>query len=376
MSRVALIRCESYEYPVLLEAIKKGISFLGGIGKYVKKDEKILLKINLLTGEVPEKSVCTNPYVVKAVGEIFSEAGADVSYGDSPGFGTTMNSLKRGGFIDICTNIKPAEFNEGKEILFENAVQNKKLFIARPVLENDGLISLPKLKTHGYQKYTGCIKNQFGCISGLSKAEYHVKLPDVNDFAKMLVDVDRFVRPRLYIMDGISAMEGNGPRSGNPRKMNVLLFSEDPVALDATACRLINLDPLLVPVIKAGAEAGHGEYKHEKIELVGDEFKSFVQDDFVVDRNTLKPFKKSGMVTFLSNRFVPRPAIDPEKCIKCGVCVNICPVKPKALSWEKGDKTKAPVYDYSLCIRCYCCQEMCPEKAISLKKPFLRKIFG
>lgn len=99
------------------------------------------------------------------------------------------------------------------------------------------------MKTHEFQRVTGAVKNQFGCIPGKLKGEFHVKVPGPYEFAKMLVDLNLYINPRLYIMDGIFAMEGNGPRGGSPRKMDVLLFSRDPIALDATVCRLMNLDP-------------------------------------------------------------------------------------------------------------------------------------
>lgn len=79
-------------------------------------------------------------------------------------------------------------------------------------------------------------QNQFGCVPGLLKSQYHVKLPDPYDFATMLVDLNTLINPRLYIMDGIMAMEGNGPRSGKLKQLNVFLLSSDPIALDATAC--------------------------------------------------------------------------------------------------------------------------------------------
>jgi uncharacterized protein (DUF362 family)/NAD-dependent dihydropyrimidine dehydrogenase PreA subunit len=354
------------------KAIEKGINLLGGIGKFAKLGEKILLKPNLLIGELPEKCVTTHPAVFKAAGEIFKTTGANISYGDSPSIGSTLNAAKKCGLTDAVEDIdiKIADFKNGREIYFENGIQNKKFFIANAVLDSDGVISLPKLKTHGFEKFTGSIKNQFGCIPGLLKGEFHVKLPNSYDFAKMLVDLDRFVKPRLYIMDGIMGMEGNGPRGGNPKKMNILLFSEDPVALDATVCRLINLEPELVPTIKFGQEAGRGTFEKNKIELLGDDFDSFRQSDFKIDRNKIKVFKKSGIANFLQNLFVPKPVIDHDKCIKCGMCVNMCPARPKAVNWNNDDKTNPPVYIYNDCIRCYCCQEICPEKAISLKKSF------
>jgi uncharacterized protein (DUF362 family)/NAD-dependent dihydropyrimidine dehydrogenase PreA subunit len=378
LSKVVIIKCDSYEYETVLNSVRRGIDLLGGASRFAEKDENILLKPNLLAGAGPEKCVCTHPVVFKAVGEIFKSTGAKVTYGDSSAWRSTLSAAKKSGLLEAAgqIGIELADFSEGQDVIFEEALQNKKLVIAKTVLESDGLISLPKLKTHGFVKFTGCIKNQFGCVPGLLKGEYHVKLANAFDFAKMLVDIDRFVKPRLYIMDGILAMEGNGPQGGSPRPVNVLLFSEDPVALDATACRLINLDPELVPTVKIGGDSGHGVCERGKIELAGDGFDEFIVKDFVVDRNPIKIFKPAGYMAFVSNRLVAKPAIDRALCIRCGLCVDACPVKPKALTWKDDDRTLPPVYDYGTCIRCYCCQEMCPEKAIRLKKPILRRLFN
>ena len=79
-------------------------------------------------------------------------------------------------------------------------------------LAADGIVSLPKLKTHGMVRVTGAVKNQFGCIPGLLKGEFHARMPDVDLFGQLLVDLNLYLRPRLFVMDGIIAMEGNGPR--------------------------------------------------------------------------------------------------------------------------------------------------------------------
>ena len=65
---------------------------------------------------------------------------------------------------------------------------------------------------------------------------------------------------------------------------------------------------------------------------------------------------------------------DRRLCTRCGTCVKMCPIEPKAVAFPGGDKTQAPVHDYAACIRCYCCQEMCPERAIEVKTPFLGRL--
>ena len=378
MSKVALVRCESYDYGDVKGAVQKGIDLVGGAHAFAKSGEKILLKANLLVGDAPEKCVNTHPSVLRAVADIFATTGARLSYGDSPAVGTARAASRKIGMDEAANaaGIELKEFQPGQEVPFPEGLQNKRFTIARAVLESDGVISLPKLKTHGMQKFTGCVKNQFGCIPGLLKGEFHVRTPDARLFARMLVDLDRLVHPRLYIMDGIVAMEGNGPRGGTPRRMNVLLFSVDPIAADATACRLINLDPLLVPTIVFGKTAGRGTHDQEEIELLGDDFDSFRCQDFIVDRTAIKPYKEKGVLRFASNHLVPKPVIAKDACVRCGLCISVCPAKPKAVDWRDGDKSRPPVHSYRTCIRCYCCQELCPSKAVELKKPLLRRMFS
>ena len=264
-TKVALIRCEKYDDAQVLKAIKRGIDLLGSISLFVKPGDKIVLKPNVLLGSDPEKCVTTHPAVFRAVGSVFKEAGSIVSYGDSSAFGKSETNLMRSGLKQVGDELGflLADFDRGRPISHKDALLVKKFIIANGVLDNDGLISLPKLKTHGFMRFTGAVKNQFGCIPGFLKGQYHVKLPDPYDFATMLVDLNTLIKPRLYIMDGISAMEGNGPRSGKPKQLNVLLLSIDPIALDATASRIINLNPEFIPTSKLGEKAGLGTYRAE-----------------------------------------------------------------------------------------------------------------
>jgi len=371
--RVALVRCPDYDPEQVFQALQEGLALLGGVERFVRPGEHVLLKPNLLTGSPPERAVTTHPAVFAAVTRALRAAGVELAYGDSPGMGVPVAAARRSGIVRVAEELGVAlgDFTHGREVSFPEGRLVKRFTLAPAALEADAIVSLPKLKTHGLMRLTGAIKNQFGCIPGMLKAEFHARLPNVDYFAQMLVDLNRLLRPRLYVMDGIVAMEGNGPRNGDPRPMGVLLLSDDPVALDATASRLINLDPQLVLTTRWGEAWGLGVAR--EVEVVGEPLESLVVSDFVVNRH---PGPTTGEQTWrgrlVKNLFVPRPVIVEERCTRCGTCVRVCPVTPKAVTFVSEDGP--PVHDYGRCIRCYCCQEMCPERAILIETPLLGRL--
>jgi uncharacterized protein (DUF362 family)/Pyruvate/2-oxoacid:ferredoxin oxidoreductase delta subunit len=359
------------------QAVRGGLDLIGGISSLVKSGERIVMKPNVLYGTNPEKGVSTHPSVFRAVGKLLQESGARVSFGDSPSIASAEGHMKRCGLKQLADEmgIEMADFDKGRTVSHKDALLIKSFVLANGVLDSDGLVNLPKLKTHPLVRLTGAVKNQFGCVPGLLKSQYHVKLADPYDFAAMLVDLNTLARPRFCVMDGIVAMEGNGPRSGKLRKLNVLLFSTDPVALDATACRIINLDPEIVTTSKLGEKAGLGVYRSEDIELAGDSLESFICRDFDVIRTPQEHCTRGRVKTIIKNRTCERPVIDGAKCTICGMCVKMCPVDPKAVDWQKGEEKKPPAHNYDRCIRCYCCQEACPEGAISTRSTVLGRLF-
>ncbi|MBN1317662.1 MAG: DUF362 domain-containing protein [Anaerolineales bacterium] len=376
-SQVALVRCDDYDENNVMQAVEKGLALVGGVDQFVHPGEKILLKPNLLVGSAPQKAVTTHPMVFKAVGAHFQAAGARLSYGDSPGFEFFPGqAAQRSGLAPIAESldIPSADMSHGQDVSFPDGRLIKQFNIANGVLDADGIISLPKLKTHGLTRITGAVKNQFGCIPGMLKAQFHARLADANYFSQMLVDLNRLVQPRLAVMDGIIGMEGNGPRNGSPRSMSVLIFSTDLVAMDAVVCRLIGLDPELVHTITWGEKWELGHYN--QVKLVGDPIEQFIVSDFVVNRRKEFGLGGRGSVSqLLKDWITPRPVLVPENCTRCGTCVQVCPVSPKAIDFRSNEGNRAsPSYDYSQCIRCYCCQEMCPENAIIIKTPLLGRL--
>jgi uncharacterized protein (DUF362 family) len=377
-SRVALVRCDTYDDEAVFLAVEKGLELLGGVSNFTKPGERIVMKPNVLWGADPQKCISPHPSVFKAVGRLLQKTGISVYFGDSSVFGSCESNMKRAKMKQAADEIGigMVDFDKGRKVSHKDAMLIKNFVIANGVLDSDGIVSLSKLKTHGLVRFTGAVKNQFGCIPGLLKSQYHVKLVDPYDFATMLVDLNTLIKPRLCVMDGIMAMEENGPRSGKPKKLSVLLFSSDPIALDATACRIIDLDPEIVPTSIPGERAGLGSYHSENIEIIGESIDSFFDNDFEVIRTPPNHCSTGRLRTFTKNRICDRPAIDRAKCTSCGMCVDMCPVDPKAVDWRSGDQSKPPTHKYDRCIRCYCCQEVCPEGAIFVQNTMLGRIFS
>jgi uncharacterized protein (DUF362 family)/NAD-dependent dihydropyrimidine dehydrogenase PreA subunit len=374
-STVALVYCESYELESVRVAVKTGLDLLGGAGQFAHESEKIVIKPNMLVGAAPEQAIGPHPLVFQAVIEQFQAAGAQLSFADSPGFGSPKGAARTAGLLPVAeaAGVPLADFESQETRSFPDGHLIKQFTVARGALESDGLISLCKMKSHALTRITGAIKNQFGCIPGVLKAEFHSRLPTVDLFSQMLVDLNLFLKPRLYIMDGIVAMEGNGPRNGTPRPMHVLLFSTDPVALDASVCRMVNLDSDLVLPVVYGEKFGLGT--RSEIEYLGEPVERFITPDFNVNRSPLSTTTDLGILTsgFMRRMVSPRPYIQAELCKSCGRCVEVCPAQPKALHWD-GQKGSIPHYTYRDCIRCYCCQELCPHEAISVRTPLLGRM--
>ena len=375
-SKVVLLPCREYDEEKIYTLLKQGLDFLGGLENLIPKDAKILLKPNLLKKAEVEKAVITHPVVVGAFSRILRENGYEhIVLADSCGHGTTQ-AVIRGTGMDMYLekyHIPAIDYSEGVKTVYPQGIQAKEFILSKELLEQDCVISLSKMKTHALERITGAVKNSYGFIYGFHKAKGHTQYPSADSFARMLIDLNKCVAPKLYVMDGILAMEGNGPGSGDPVPMNVLLMSTDPVALDSVFSRLVYLKPEMVPTNYHGEKMGLGTWKEEEIALLtpdgkismAEAVKKYGNPDFHVDRTEVRKNIWTRMAGALKV-FQKKPYIDADKCVRCGICVQSCPVPGKAVDFRKG-KDKPPVYDYRKCIRCFCCQEMCPKKAIKVK---------
>jgi uncharacterized protein (DUF362 family)/NAD-dependent dihydropyrimidine dehydrogenase PreA subunit len=370
--RVAVMKCESYAQ--VQSALSHGLDLLGGLSEFCEPNQRILLKPNLLLGDKPEKGTATHPEFFKAVSKILKSGGAKLSYGDSPGVGSPEMAVRTSGLGDVADSLGMtlADFIHTHEVVNPDGNLIKQFWLAEGLSGMDGIINLPKIKTHGLMRLTGAVKNLFGCLPGVQKATFHARLKDEFLFAEMLVDLAELISPRLHIMDGVLGMEGNGPRNGRMRPIGLVMLSTNPHALDHCVARIMNLDPSLVSTLQVAQE--RGLYQPEDIEILGEALAPFVIEDYDVNRSKAST---TGQQKFYMDLFrdwvTPKPVIDPQACTMCGRCVSVCPASPKAVRFLNG-RQQAPQYEYKHCIRCYCCQETCPDEAINIRTPLLGRL--
>lgn len=378
MDTVSVLKCDRYDFDLVKETIEKSFENIGGISKFIKPSDKVLLKLNLLMKKHPDDAVTTHDVFAKALAAVVMEAGGIVTIADSPGGlynEAALRSVYKGCKIDEAarelgvklnydTSFETVSFPAGKTV--------RSFPIIKPVLDSDVIITVPKLKTHMMTFYSGAVKNMFGAIPGIYKAEFHFSLPRREDFCSMLIDLCQLTKPTLAIMDAIDGMEGEGPSGGIKRHFGAVLASENPYALDLAATSMVGISAAEAPTVAEAIKRGLCPAEIGDIKLLGDYFDSLRIYDLI------KP--KIGSTDFLDRKFIPKwfsnavnsrlapiPSFKRDKCVGCGECMRRCPAK--AIELREG----YPVLSRKKCIHCFCCQELCPKKAIVSKRGRLMK---
>lgn len=379
-NKVSLVECREYDYKMVKSSIIKSIENLGGLQNFITKGETVLLKINLVMRKSPDRAATTHPVFTKALAEVLMEYGADVIIGDSPGGPYNEKMLRlvyKGCGIEEIADQAGAKLNYNTntfEIKNEKGLILKNITAIEVLNEVDKIISVSKLKTHGMMTFTGAVKNMFGIVPGIEKAEYHYRFKDYESFSNALVDICVAVEPVLSFMDGIVGMEGDGPTAGTPRQVGVVIASDSPYHLDVAATSIIGLKAAKVPTIQRCIERGLCKGSFDDIELIGDDIKTFAINDFVVPEAKSIDLLNGRVPEFLSgilnNLLQPKPIFNYKGCVGCGDCAESCP--PKVIDMVD----KRPVVNLDGCIRCFCCQELCPAETIDIHRPLLMKLLS
>ncbi len=373
MDKVSIVKCGDYSQSY--DAVKRSLDLIGGIEKFVKKGDKVLIKPNFVSRRKPDEAITTHPEIIRAVIKLVEAAGGIVTIAESPG-GPYNAALLKAVYSQCGAN--DAAEGTGTKLNFDTSFEEigypeghtlKKFPIIKPVLDADVIISLPKLKTHAMTSYTGAVKNLFGVIPGTYKAELHFRLDERAAFCSMLVDLCECVKPTLAVMDGVWGMEGDGPTNGVNRHIGLVMASANLHALDYTACRII--DYSLDDVDTVADAAKRGLFDPDETEILGERIEPLIIRDYVKPEshfNLLKLLKlPPGLNAKVTSILSSRPEMNHDKCISCGECARCCP--PKAIDMSGGK----PVINRKACIKCFCCQELCPKGAVNIKRPLLNR---
>lgn len=324
------------------------------------ENKKVLIKPNVLRSSPPEEGITTHPALVKAVVEkVESMSPAEITVGDNPGitdYGANERSFAVSGIMKAS---KGHYRNIGLDVVHVpfGKYGYEYITVSRAVIDADIIISLPKFKTHGLTTISGGIKNSFGIIPGALKAKLHKAAGSQEEFGKLLVEVFKIRIPDLFILDGITAMEGNGPASRDLRNLGIIMASNNAVTLDGAMAYTILTFPRKITFLEEARLQGLGDYRWENIVIDGEI--NFITD-FKLPPSVSTSYSNPVFMETMRKKLSAIPVADYSLCTGCGICIERCPAA--ALHMENT----VPAADAGKCITCYCCQELCPSKAISI----------
>ena len=378
MTNVAATQCVSYDRETVCAAVEDAFRLLGGVESIVAPGQRVLLKASVLRAAAPDLAVTTHPEVVRAVGRVIKAAGGVVRVGDSSGgvdYGKTDEALRACGIAEVAEEegfglvnfdtcgVTQLDAPDGRFL--------RRIKVSKAVTDADVIVSVAKLKTHIEVLYTGAVKNLLGCLPGAGKLIVHRTAPKPSDLSEALLDIYAAVRPQFSVVDGIVAMEGDGPNRGDPREVGAIVAGRDGVAVDAVASRIVGFRPGELPLLTRGEERGLGVADLDRINVLGAPISDLEAPDFKKPSNFVMRALPNALLKMLNRYFFTvDPVIETDRCEACGTCARACP----AQAIEEIDERYG--IDYAKCIRCMCCHELCPETAVGIKRSLLVRILS
>lgn len=278
---VAAVQCASYDPDTVYWAVCRQFELLGGVQRYVKSGQRILIKPNLIVPRPPDVPAQTHPEVIYAIARIVKEQGAVPVVGDSPAWSNTRGCLKALGVDERLESLGAEMIQLDQPVRMK--IEGVNIGVSRVALEADAIINVPKLKAHQQLGATFAFKNMYGCVAGLGgkeKAWWHfARGRDYEVFCRMIIGIYRKLNPVLNIIDGIVGMEGQGPISGQPRQVGYLVAGTDPMACERICCDLVGFAPKDLPLLVTAEKIAPGSMA-ASIEVVGDSFAAPACPDF------------------------------------------------------------------------------------------------
>ncbi len=255
--------------PRELATVYKTVELAGGFEEIAENYSRALIKVNFISTKTYETGVTTDPLVVEGLIHKAREVFDEVFVVESDASMTNADkACEITGMKEVCERTEVRFLNLRREkdrvrLLIPDAETLKEIKVPRIVVES-AVINAAKMKTHSSTGVSLGLKNMFGLLPEKTKFKYHLR-----NISKVVVDVNSVLKPQFTVVDGFYALEGPGPTSGTPVEMGLLVAGRDVVAVDATACRVMGIDPTEIYHVKRAYEKGFGEMDEARINVVG-----------------------------------------------------------------------------------------------------------
>ena len=280
---VVVTRCQDYERKKVGEGLQRHFELNGGLEKFVSRGDSVLIKPNFIAPRSASHATQTHPAVIIELAKLLKDLGAKPFVGDSPAWSNVHTCARKLRLTEVLKkmDVPIKELNRARKC----RIGNTKVGISSAALDADVIINLPKFKTHQQLVATFAVKNMFGVVSGKRKAICHFTKGKVEaDFCGLLIDIYKFMKPAITIIDGIYAMDGGGPIRGRTRPLGWLISGTEPIAIERVCCRLINIEPESIPIIRTAKEKGFGVLGLDEVNILGDDFPEKICYDFSIPK--------------------------------------------------------------------------------------------
>lgn len=280
------------------EAIIKAVNLVGGLN--LGEGARVVIKPNICYSKNPYGMVLTDLRVLEAVIRLIKTVTSNIVVVESDNIsGDAERRIKDAGVSDLVRSLDVDFFNLSKDDYETFSFSGIEIRLPKTVLEADYFINLPKMKTEGHVLVTLSMKNLFGVLQRKNKSVLHKYLDDLIPF------LAQKIRNDLIIVDGIVAMEGNGPLIGTPKKLDLIIAGTNPVSVDSVCCRMMGVDPEEVKYIINAEKSSIGESGLKNIELVGDieAFRSYNFEKPYSLRASIKSIKSLSKIYLKNDKF-------------------------------------------------------------------------
>lgn len=367
MKNVYLESCNEYNLDKIKSILIPMFQAMEKENNLLQPGCKVVIKPNLVSARSIHQAATTHPTIIEAIIEICLEKGCIVTIAESPAGKMDEAKMRlvfeKTGLREVANrhHVELKMSDESIEIPLKNHPATK-VDVLKSIVYADVVINCCKLKSHSYTVFTGAVKNNFGVMPGLTKAQIHAKYPRRAAFGQFIADLADTIAPQFNIMDAIVGMHKEGPTNGVPIELHRILASTDCFALDEVAMQMVNVDSAKTPIQAAA-------YQMKLIDRtqVNPIFSSSIHEFKI--KGFITPQHLTGLLKMMpslseaiSKWTAAYPIVQPELCIGCQECIKDCPQFTIELINHKAHVNRKN------CIRCYCCQEVCPANAIDIKR--------